>query len=187
MTSGCSRLAFGSLDVWHGVYSTIRTNLWRLLSSIFLFPSRPGRFLTVPCLWNFLITLRTVETEILRSLEMALYPLEVLCLRIIAPLMSSDSWFVFTIVTKEQRTTGSFLKHGSHHTLVNSCHMSTDNLSKVILICPSIHGWMESQCHNVFPYWFTEKGAITIYTASFMFIYFFLPWFVLNCLSFALL
>lgn len=49
--------------------------------------------------------------------------------------MSSGGSVVLTIVTKEQRTTGGFWKDGSHHSLVNSCHMATDNLLQVILIC----------------------------------------------------
>ena len=72
MTPESSRLALRSLDVWCGVFYTIHTNIWRLLSSIFLFPPCPERFLTVPCLAKSLITLRTVETGTLRSLEMTL-------------------------------------------------------------------------------------------------------------------
>ena len=155
-----------------------------LVSYIFLFPPHPGTFLTVPCLANFLITLRTVETGIPTSLEMALYPLEVLCLLIITLLMSSDSYFVFTIVTKERGVTDGFLKHGSHHSLANSCYMGTDILSQVILICD-----LPQVSHDVFPYWFTAKGANTSDTASFTFFYFFLPLFIVlnSCLSFALL
>ena len=115
---------------------------------------------------------------------MALYPLEVLCLLIIALLMSSDSSFVFTIVTKEQGITDGFLKHGSHHSLANSCHMGTDNSSQVILICD-----LQQMSHNVFPYWFTAKGPIPVTQQALSFCYFFLPSFiVLNCcLSSALL
>ncbi len=47
MTPDCSRLSFRSLDVRRGVVSIIHTNLRRVLSSVFLFPLRPGRFLTV--------------------------------------------------------------------------------------------------------------------------------------------
>ena len=138
MTPDCSRLAFRSLDVWcsvffHHSHQPSNTCLINFSSS----PQRQGRFLTVRCLANFItpfITLGTVETGIPRCLEMALYPLEVLCLLIIALLMSSDSSFVFTIVTKEQGITDGFLKHGSHHSLAGSCHMGTDNVSQVILV-----------------------------------------------------
>ena len=115
---------------------------------------------------------------------MAFYTLEVLWSLIIALLMSSDSSFVFTIVTKEQGITDGFLNHGSHHSLANSCHMGTDNLSQVILICDLLQ-----VSHNVAPYWFTAKGANTSDTASFKFFYFFLPLFIVlnGCLLFALL
>ena len=42
------------------------------------------------------------------------------------------------------------LKHGSHLSLANSCHMGTDNLSQVILICD-----LQQVSHSVFPYWFS--------------------------------
>ena len=111
------------------------------------------------------------------------HPLKFLCLLVIA-FLYSDSSLVFTIVTKEQGKTDTFSKHGSHHSLANSCHIGTNNLSQVILICE-----LPQMSHNVFPYWFTAKGANHSDTASFKFFCFFLPLFiVLNCcLSFALL
>ena len=48
---------------------------------------------------------------------------------------------------KATEVTDGFLKHSSHHSLANSCHMGTDNLSQAILICDS-----PQVSHNVFPY-----------------------------------
>ncbi len=53
----CSRSAFRSLDVLRGVFSTVCNNFRRLLSLSFLFLLRPGRFLKVTCLANFLVFL----------------------------------------------------------------------------------------------------------------------------------
>lgn len=149
ITPDCSRSAFRFLEVLRGVFSSLH----QPLKTSHRFPQHPGRFLTVPCLSAFLITLRSVETGILRSLDMALYPSEFLCLLITALLMFSDSSLVFTIVTKEQGISWGFLKHWRHHSLANSRHLSTDNLSKVILI-PDL----SQVTQNVFSlYWF--KGC----------------------------
>ena len=165
----CYRLAFRSLDVWRGA-PTFKEFSHHFFSS----PHVQGGS------WQFhpLQTLCTVETGIPRSLEMALYPLEVLCLLIIALVMPSDSSFVFTIVTKEQGITDGFLKHWSHHLLANSCHMGTDNLSQVILIWFSTG---ESQCVSMLIY---SKGCQYQWHSKLQVFLFSPP--IVYCLSFAL-
>lgn len=127
------------------LFSTIRTDL--LIN--FSLPPCSGRFL-----WNFWITLLTQGYQGLW--RDGLIPFG---RRVFANYRPPDvlrQLLCLHLCDEGTGTTGGFLKLRSYRSLANSCHMGTDGLSQVILICH-----LPKASHNVLPYWSTAKGAKT--------------------------
>lgn len=118
ITSDHYRLVFMSLnvlcDIFHSLYQPSKTSLIN-------YPFTPtSKEVPDSTIFNKLLNnMAHWKTGVLRSVEMALYHLEILCLLIIAHLIFSGSSFDFTIATKEQGITSGFLKHQSHHSLAS--------------------------------------------------------------------
>lgn len=127
-------------------YAQFVTILLASVIHFFLSASTCREVLDSPMFLKLLVDITQVDSGIPMTLEMALYPLKILRFQIIALLMSSDSSFVFTIVTREQVIPGVFLKQRSHHLFLFyvtwAVRIYDSGLSFVIY----------QVCQNVFPF-----------------------------------